>query len=221
MTDETAGLKADTRRQVGAQLRQRARTHVKQAMALLALLLAVVAGGAYAFIFAESLSDLRQRDLWLDLQMSAISVSASAGMAKSLIASGPNNQELVNRMEQAAAGISAAAADINGQVQQIRELNQQDNGLHRIVAAASTRIGAAVLLVFFSQVIVSMYRHSIRLASYYDARADTLELIDFDQEEFIKIIPYLSPDHVDFGKMPPGPWEQAKEILALASKIKG
>jgi hypothetical protein len=71
---------------------------------------------------------------------------------------------------------------------------------------------------------VNLYRYSIRLSAYYDARADSLELIDvgINPETFQKYATAVSPDVLDIGKPPKLPTEYAVDIAkAAVGKIGG
>ena len=58
-----------------------------------------------------------------------------------------------------------------------------------------------VLLLFLVQILVTLYRYNIRLASYYDARADALQLANgSSREEFFKLVFAISPENLEFGR---------------------
>ena len=93
-----------------------------------------------------------------------------------------------------------------------------------LISTVTTRIGSVLILLFLVQILTSLYRYNIRLAAYYDARADGLEIIGTDSGEiFENIVRALSPETIDFGKGPTSPAghavELAKEVLSLKGKI--
>ena len=78
-------------------------------------------------------------------------------------------------------------------------------------------------MLFFVGILVNLYRYNIRLAGYYDARADGLELIDLGVDEtiFAKLVSSVSPEHYDFGKTPLSPAEHAVELAKTITEKTG
>ena len=88
-----------------------------------------------------------------------------------------------------------------------------------LVSTLSTRIGAMLLIIFLVQILVNLYRYSTRLASFYEGRADALEIAPSPSAAgFTELIHAISPDNLDFGKTPASPAEHAvtlaREVLA-------
>jgi hypothetical protein len=82
-----------------------------------------------------------------------------------------------------------------------------------LVSAIATRVGAIVLLLFLVRILVPLYRYNIRLAFFYDARADALDWMrltknEEDNELFENLIHYLSPDSIDFSEPPASPTQE-------------
>ena len=68
----------------------------------------------------------------------------------------------------------------------------------------STKIGTTVLLLFLVQILVTLYRYNIRLASFYDSRADILQLVKGDGDNTMpSLASILAADRVEFGKVVP------------------
>jgi hypothetical protein len=94
--------------------------------------------------------------------------------------------------------------------------------LRETIASLATRVGAVFLLVFLVQILVSLYRYNIRLASYYDARADALQLSNRSAgEEFAKLVLVLSPENLEFGRSRYPTSEIAKFLKDFASPGEG
>lgn len=146
---------------------------------------------------------------------------------------GPVLSNLQTRLDQ--------AFDRDGSLRKFLEtLNQQQLGLREgsdlasdqglqvppssygtLVSAIATRVGLIVLLLFLVRILVPLYRYSIRLASYYDARADALELTclrnsEGDDELFEKLASILSSDNIDFSEAPASP---AHEVLDFVKQV--
>ena len=89
--------------------------------------------------------------------------------------------------------------------------------LYVLISTSVTRIGAVLLLIFGVQVLINFYRYSLRLAAFYESRADAIELLDDSSLESLgSIVTCLSPDLIDFGKAPNTP---TQEILELAKSV--
>lgn len=82
------------------------------------------------------------------------------------------------------------------------------------LSATSTRIGSILMLIFLVQILLSVYRYSVRMASYYEARADALLLYEGKEAEQLELfVSMLSAEKVEFGKTPQSPTEQAIELI--------
>lgn len=84
-----------------------------------------------------------------------------------------------------------------------------------------------VLIVLVIQTVVSVFRYTMRLSAFYDARADALQIRDelklttTSETSFAQLVTTLSPDTYDFGRMPKSPVEHAVEIAkAMIEKTK-
>ncbi len=79
------------------------------------------------------------------------------------------------------------------------------------------RVTVIVLIVFLVQILVNLFRYGTRLAAFYEARADALDLADIhgykpNPAEFHQLVTAFAPDNLDFGKSPRSPVDQAVEI---------
>ncbi|HEX8458643.1 MAG TPA: hypothetical protein VF656_15210 [Pyrinomonadaceae bacterium] len=89
------------------------------------------------------------------------------------------------------------------------------------LSTITTRLGSVFLLIFLVQILLSVYRYSIRLVSYYEARADALLLYNgSDAEQLQTLVSTLAAERIEFGKSPSTPIEQAAELLKSAASIK-
>ncbi len=93
-----------------------------------------------------------------------------------------------------------------------------------MITVSSIRIGVILVIIFFAQVLLSIYRYSIQLAAYYNGRGDVLELvIDIGIESKLKedrllekLFSLMSAENVNIGKIPKSP---TKDILKLMKEI--
>jgi hypothetical protein len=72
-------------------------------------------------------------------------------------------------------------------------------------------------MFFLVTILVPQYRYSIKMANFYQARFDSLEMLPekISAEEFEEIVGIMSPN-IDFGKSPPTPWEHILEVVKAA-----
>jgi hypothetical protein len=76
-------------------------------------------------------------------------------------------------------------------------------------------------LLFFVTILVSLYRYSMRMAAFYDSRADSLMLLlawgdsaPGKIQDLDGAVKAISPDTYDFGKPPKNPVDQSIELAA-------
>ncbi|GGF00335.1 hypothetical protein GCM10011611_02420 [Aliidongia dinghuensis] len=83
------------------------------------------------------------------------------------------------------------------------------------------RVGIISCLFFLIAVFLSVYRYSIRLASYYEARADAAELLEgaVSTSNFIKLSEALTPK-ISFDKNPATPLTQLIDAVKTSKSIK-
>jgi hypothetical protein len=109
-------------------------------------------------------------------------------------------------------GLAEVEAATKDRAAAIREAGAGVN-MMSVWSTISTRIASVLLLLFLVQILVTMYRYSIRLAAFYDARADILQLSPpFDSIQFTDIVKALSPDALDFGREPKSPAQYAIDL---------
>ena len=84
-----------------------------------------------------------------------------------------------------------------------------------------SRVGVMAFLLFFVTILVNLYRYSMRMAAFYDSRADSLLLLlawgDGAQrkiQDLDGVVKATSPDNYDFGKQAKNPVDQSIELAA-------
>jgi hypothetical protein len=56
------------------------------------------------------------------------------------------------------------------------------------------------MLLFLVQILVPLYRYNTRLATFYNARADAITIIEHRPgEQLESLVSVLSPESIDFG----------------------
>lgn len=187
------------------------------------LLIAGIAIFTYAGEIARTESMAAADKNWVEefgKQVFESEVKILASSIKSQVDQGKINQETASQLKD-------TAAILDGAVKGLRALQEgqtsyQGKTLY-IISISTTRIGIVVLLLFLVQILVPLYRYNVKLAAFYDARADALTLVENQStEELERLVCVLSPDVVDFSKPPESPTQQAfelvKEVIALKNK---
>ena len=98
-----------------------------------------------------------------------------------------------------------------------KQINQQITGSSAVLEYNSIliRVAAVLLIVFLVQTFITIFRYMTRLAAYYQARVDALQLatgVDIGIGDLQKITTVFSPETYDFGKLPRTPTEQAVDL---------
>jgi len=83
-----------------------------------------------------------------------------------------------------------------------------------------TRVGVIGFIIYFINLLSNLYRYNLRLAAFYDSRADVLELKRPTDTDFSELITNFSPDHLNFGKPVQNPASQAIELAKELLKAK-
>ncbi len=91
-----------------------------------------------------------------------------------------------------------------------------------LIQTSVTRFGTLAVLVFFVSIISGLHRYTLRLAMFYAAQADALNLLHNggSVSQLEKLSTIFSPK-TNFGKQPATPFEQVIDALAVVSKLKG
>ncbi len=95
--------------------------------------------------------------------------------------------------------------------------------ISEVAQASALRIGAVILVIYLAQILVSYSRYHFRMASRLTSQANALKIAIGigDLAHFERLVASLSPDQIDFGKMPTTPTEKILEtVKASIEKIK-
>lgn len=89
----------------------------------------------------------------------------------------------------------------------------------RLLQTSITRFGLLAVVGFFVSILVSLYRYNVRLAAYYQARADLLRLMKYPVtvSDFGLMAAALTPT-LEFGKSPQPPIGQLVELVKTAKE---
>jgi hypothetical protein len=107
--------------------------------------------------------------------------------------------------------------------QQAPESKSEPAPLAQIIQTNVTRFGTILMILFLVTILTPLYRYNIRLSTYYDARADVIDLCATDVKDvgFAELTAALTPTF-DFGRAPETPIEQVLQLVRqVASKGKG
>lgn len=106
-------------------------------------------------------------------------------------------------------------------VEAMPEEQEQKKELNNRISIFSmiTRVTVGILLIFLIQILVKMYRYNVRLAAFYEARADALQLAsNLNSVAVERAAKLLSPEAIDFGEMPEPP---SKQVIELVKQVGG
>lgn len=101
--------------------------------------------------------------------------------------------------------------------QKYSNLNSNDQLIldsKQMIQTNITRFGTLILILFFVNILINLYRYTIRLSVYYDSRADSLLLLhkNIDVTNYEKLVSTMNPHILDFGKNISYPTTQALEL---------
>lgn len=84
----------------------------------------------------------------------------------------------------------------------------------QLIQTNVTRFGTLFIVLFLVAILIPQYRYSIRLAAFYDAKADALLLrsLELGPISFDELAGVLTPS-LDFGKAPYGPTKELVELV--------
>lgn len=130
-------------------------------------------------------------------------------------------QKITHSVEDIIRIADSDSKDIKELIQRIEQTSGSNERLLYFLSTMSTRIGSILLLIFLVQILLSVYRYSVRLVSYYEARADALLLYGgSDAGQLQMFVATLSAEKVEFGKSLSSPTEQAVELLKTANELR-
>jgi hypothetical protein len=217
-------------------LRERARRSRIAAMVVLVLVIISLVSGLGFFVFAGAIASREVRPAaqadYIDLNEEFMR-SRGLHMASPAVFSSTSPPGPISAISGEPGGIGSLTDKQRDEIiSKVNKLNEQNQSLwqavqafvsnslatREAVASLSTRVGSIFILLFLVQILVSLYRYNIRLASYYDARADALQLAsDTRSEEFFKLVLILSPEHLEFGRFRTPLNELAKYVREYTS----
>jgi hypothetical protein len=88
-----------------------------------------------------------------------------------------------------------------------------------LVSTSLVRFGGVTVILFLTSILVPIYRHNVRLASFYLARADSLILSrDARVDDFGQLTNLLTPT-ISFDKEPRTPFEGVSTLVKDAGKL--
>jgi hypothetical protein len=98
-----------------------------------------------------------------------------------------------------------------------------DNDQAQLLFTAITRFGTGLFTIYAISVLLNVFRYVMRLAAYYDARAQALllatELGESKAKAFADYAAVLGAEKISFGKEPSTPLESAVDLLRAAKRV--
>lgn len=116
---------------------------------------------------------------------------------------------------------------LNSSLTELKKKREEADGdvttsMTLLIQTNITRFGPMLVIFFFVSILVNLYRYSIRLSAYYEARADALFMLSnsIESETFDSLVTALTPDNHDVGKAPKVPTDYVVDLAKTAvSKI--
>jgi len=217
-----------------AGLRARASQRARGANGAILLIFLCAAGGLYIFAHSEQLALDERSAKWRDqLRLARTDQlnsqyrlgeieragNVESGTLESIADSTAELRRENNRLNAAKASFEQAEAAL-------AEYSKQDSSfkIWLIVSLGTLRLGSAALIIYLVQIFVGMYRYNTRMAAFYDARADALEMVGgtAHQADLAALVALLSADKLNFGREAKSPVEHATQLAGeLVGAVKG
>jgi hypothetical protein len=90
--------------------------------------------------------------------------------------------------------------------------------LYITIGAAIVRLSLVFLLTFIVRVLLILYSYHVRMAAFYNARADALLLVQQPTvTDYERLVRTLSPEHVKFGEVSEITIEEIAKLLKLVT----
>lgn len=95
----------------------------------------------------------------------------------------------------------------------------QGPGWPTLLTILFTRLSVLLIVVFLVQILVSLYRYSLRLAAFYDSASDALRMGGDSHAKVKAWSNTLTPKNIDFGKPPVSPSQHLENIASGAKSL--
>ena len=221
---ETARLRATILR-----LRLRSARVQKWAAIFLGLMIAALVSGLLLFSFAAQISDpVTSRALeTVESQANAVKFATDYIQSKK---DEENRKGISTINPTAIADLHRQSAELLASTRQLRDsisILTESAQNRRLISTITTRVGAVLILVFLAQILISLYRYSTRLAHFYDACADVIEISMGDtqllsESRLNAFRNLLAPESIQFDKQVKAPTEQILNVArAIGSRVHG
>ena len=90
-----------------------------------------------------------------------------------------------------------------------------------LVSAQITRFGVILVLMFFAQALINLYRYTLRLSSAYKSKAVILALSDGKTTSLEALQKTMSVENVPIGKEPNSPVQDIVKIIEASRRVEG
>jgi hypothetical protein len=197
-------------------LRKRARVAALGANASLALIVISLVGGLFLFRSAEASAASGQIEgavRYRETELESLRYEFRDLLYREQKDTSPD-PEVKERLRNLQKQIDDARSDL-------REMSKSnlhpDMSMTYLWSVLSTKIGSSLLILFLVQILITLYRYSTRVAAFYEARADALQIAsEVDGLSLKDLVDALSADKVDFGKAPIPPSQMIFDAVRAA-----
>ncbi|MDQ7250988.1 hypothetical protein [Dongia sedimenti] len=180
-------------------------------------IIVILVAGVFLIIFSGYLSSLDSKLSAVWVRVGAERELATSELSKAVFQQSKDGQTTT---DPAVIGRYQTANDNYGKVLEavLAQASKANGESNTEILSGSTvlRIGIVGLLIFLTQILISLYRYNSRLIAFYIARRDALTLSKGDDQKFKKFAEILLPRQLDFGREPKHPLAEAAELLRQA-----
>ena len=200
--------------------RRRAHRFRNVATVVLIIIVAVLLSGAFVFTTGAGRIAIRESNLreeYLITRLTDVNREIASLERHLLKSKGVKKEDEKTDSQERLATLKTFRTSTQAEIESEDKRTQPPDVTTYLVSSMSTRIGSVLLLVFLVQILVSLYRYTMRLAAFYDSRADILKLMDFELPASTeKIISIFRSDSLDFGKQIVPPTTEVLNVIKEA-----
>jgi hypothetical protein len=183
-------------------------------------IIVILVAGVFLIIFSGYLSSLDSKLSALWTRISTERETAASEYSKATFAlSKEGRVDIVGEARFKTANDNYSKV-LDALIEQANKSNGSSNG-ELLSGGTVLRVGIVGLLIFLTQILISLYRYNSRLITFYVARRDALTLSMGDEQKFKRFAEIFLPRQLDFGREPKHPFHEAAELLRQAGPALG
>lgn len=219
---------ADPIKRIEEKLREKSSYLRKLNIALLLMIISALMIGMYIFVSAEDLarSDHNYESASRQVHSTYGDLSDLASSYERYIKNMSDQKNDSDNFQELLELVDNNLVDMKDSIQQHKD--QRDDLMNSFKAIKATKessfvfisaiinkVGSIVILLFFVQIIVNLYRYNAKLATFYESRADALGLVEnLNGIKYEKLLTMVYPNSFGFDKNPNPPMKEIRKIIS-------